>query len=200
MYYQNLAEACALGRPDKNYWKYFKQYEKELPRIIKVLGILKSINPNSVLDVGSGRGRSLWPMVYNFPNTKFMCIDKFPFRAEVIQAVHDGGIKRVSSFCGSISDYKSNEKYDVVTALEVMEHIPEVQDAMDNIVKLCKKYYIASVPSKPDNNPDHIHLFSEQSFANIVEKAVNKNDKKIKKLTFEYVPKHMIVFLYLGEE
>ena len=30
MYYREYAEACALGMPDKNYWKYFKKYG-ELP-------------------------------------------------------------------------------------------------------------------------------------------------------------------------
>jgi len=62
---------------------------------------------------------------------------------------------------------------------------------------LCDKYYIASVPSKPDKNPDHIHFFSEESFKKIIINSAHKNDREIKKLSFEYVLNHMIIFLHL---
>ncbi len=34
----------------------------ELPRVRKVLGILKGIQPRNLLDIGSGRGTFLWPL------------------------------------------------------------------------------------------------------------------------------------------
>src|SRR5262245_16854409 len=38
-----------------------------LPRVRKVLGILRGLGPESVLDVGSGRGVFLWPLLGAFP-------------------------------------------------------------------------------------------------------------------------------------
>jgi 2-polyprenyl-3-methyl-5-hydroxy-6-metoxy-1,4-benzoquinol methylase len=46
--------------------------------------------------------------------------------------------------------------------LEVMEHIPDTQTVVRNAVRLARNYIIVSVPSKPDDNPEHIHLFSNE--------------------------------------
>lgn len=197
MYYEEFAEACALGMPDQNCWKYFKKYDRELLRIVKVLGILKSICPKEILDVGFGRGRSLWPIAYRLQKTKFLCLEKSVKYVRLVNAVHNGGVKRVRAIRKGIEDFESKKRYEVITALEVMEHIPNVQEAMDNIIKLCDKYYIASVPSKPDNNPDHIHFFSEESFKKMIISSVQKHNREIKKLSFEYVLNHMIIFLHL---
>ena len=197
MYYQEFSEACMLGMPNKDYKKYFKKHDRELPRIIKVLGILKSICPKEVLDIGSGRGRSLWPMLYCLKETKFLCLEKSVRYVQVINAVHNGGIKRVSAIRKEIGEFENTKQYEVITALEVMEHIHNSQLAMDNIIKLCGEYFIASVPSKPDNNPDHIHFFSEKDFEEMIKSSVDKNNREIKKLSFDYVLNHMIVFLHL---
>src|SRR5687768_8078680 len=39
----------------------------ELPRVRKVLGLLRGLSPASLLDVGSGRGTFLWPLLDAFP-------------------------------------------------------------------------------------------------------------------------------------
>ena len=44
--------------------------------------------------------------------------------------------------------------------LEVLEHIPEVEKAGTAAVRMAKKYVVVSVPSKPDDNPEHIHLLT----------------------------------------
>src|SRR5947209_2342913 len=38
-----------------------------LPRVRKVLGILRGLAPSSLLDIGSGRGVFLWPLLDTFP-------------------------------------------------------------------------------------------------------------------------------------
>src|SRR2546426_348797 len=35
----------------------------ELPRVRRVLGLLRGLNPESLLDIGSGRGVFLWPLL-----------------------------------------------------------------------------------------------------------------------------------------
>ena len=37
-----------------------------LPRVHAVLGILRTLAPQSLLDIGSGRGAFLWPLLDNF--------------------------------------------------------------------------------------------------------------------------------------
>ena len=57
---------------------YFKEKEL-LPRVNIVLGFLKGIEPNSLLDVGSGRGVFLFPLLNEFPYLKITSIDILEF-------------------------------------------------------------------------------------------------------------------------
>ena len=40
----------------------------ELPRVKRVLGMLRGLAPESLLDLGSGRGTFLWPLLASFPH------------------------------------------------------------------------------------------------------------------------------------
>lgn len=58
----------------------FKQ-GSELPRVRRVLSILRGLAPESLLDVGSGRGTFLWPLVASFPELRVTAIDVSEQRA-----------------------------------------------------------------------------------------------------------------------
>ncbi len=45
----------------------FKQ-NVELPRVRRVLGILRGLQLERLLDIGSGRGAFLWPLLAEFPH------------------------------------------------------------------------------------------------------------------------------------
>jgi ubiquinone/menaquinone biosynthesis C-methylase UbiE len=200
LYYTEFADACAKIITDKDCKKYFKRYDtKELPRIIKVIGILKNLMPETMLDVGSGRGRSLWPMAYNLPDTEIVCADKSTWRCEVIDAVHRGGVDRISVInsdmcpCGLPTN-----SVDVVTALEVIEHALIPGFMFSELLRIAKKFVIISVPSKPDNNPDHLHFFTPQKIDDLVDYAEIQTGKIVRRLTIDYVPKHMIILIRIG--
>jgi len=198
-YYTEFAEACARAIPI-DCAKYFKRYDtKELPRVVKTIGFLKSVRPESLLDVGPGRGRALWAIANALPDMKITCVEKSDWRNEVIYAVHAGGVDRITTHHLDISEGTlfDNDSFDVVSALEVIEHIPNAGAAVSEIVRVAKRFIIISVPSKPDNNPDHVHFFTQQKFEELLDQAEEKNNKPIRRVTFEYIPKHMMVTIRL---
>lgn len=145
---------------------YFKVKE-DLPRVQVVLGFLQGIVPagqcQSLLDVGSGRGVFLFPLLREFPELEVTSLDILPHRVELLQCIHDGGISNLHPLQENICTWNAPDKsVDVVTMLEVMEHIPDTEAVVRNAVRLARNYIIVSVPSKPDDNPEHIHLFSKE--------------------------------------
>jgi ubiquinone/menaquinone biosynthesis C-methylase UbiE len=76
--------------------------------------------------------------------------------------------------------------FDVVSLLEVLEHIPAVPKALAEAVRVARRFVVLSVPSKPDDNPDHIHLLSEKTLRRLF------SDVGITRVTFDYVPGHVI--------
>lgn len=172
-YISRLAEAYRRGY-EKRYkdvevkpemkLHYFKVKE-DLPRVQVVLGFLHGIvsagQCRSLLDIGSGRGAFLFPLLRDFPDLEVTSLDILPHRNELMNCLRDGGIKNLSPELADITTWDAPDKsFDVVTILEVMEHIADTEAVVRNAVRVARNYVIVSVPSKPDDNPEHIHLFT----------------------------------------
>lgn len=147
-------------------FRYFKVKE-DLPRVQVVLGFLRGIvaagQCQSLLDVGSGRGVFLFPLLRDFPGMDVTSLDILPHRVELLQCLHDGGISNLHPQQADICTWDAPDKsFDVLTMLEVMEHIPDTESVVRNAIRLARNYIVVSVPSKPDDNPEHIHLFSNE--------------------------------------
>lgn len=147
-------------------FRYFKVKE-DLPRVQVVLGFLRGIvaagQCQSLLDVGSGRGVFLFPLLRVFPGMDVTSLDILPHRVELLQCLHDGGISNLHPQQADICTWDAPDKsFDVLTMLEVMEHIPDTESVVRNAIRLARNYIVVSVPSKPDDNPEHIHLFSNE--------------------------------------
>lgn len=141
---------------------HFKKKE-DLPRVSAVLGFLRGVRPQSLLDVGSGRGAFLFPFLREFPEVPVTSVDLLPHRVELLQAVAAGGMERLTALQEDVCAWDAPDgSFDVVTLLEVLEHIPEVGRAVENAVRLARRYVVVTVPSKPDNNPEHIHLLTKE--------------------------------------
>ena len=54
------------------------------------------------------------------------------------------------------------QQFDAVTALEVLEHIADLAQAVSEICRVAKQHVLFSVPSKEDDNPEHIHLLTPE--------------------------------------
>jgi SAM-dependent methyltransferase len=158
-----------------------------LPRVQRVIGFLRGVGPGSVLDIGSGRGAALWPMMDALPEARFACIDSSPQRASQLCAVARGW-DRLAAFEGSAGSMPyADAEFDVVTALEVLEHMARPEEAAAEIARVCRRFVVVSVPSKPDDNPEHVRLFGRDSMRELLEGA------GLRQLKFDGVPNHMIV-------
>jgi 2-polyprenyl-3-methyl-5-hydroxy-6-metoxy-1,4-benzoquinol methylase len=134
-----------------------------LPRVSRVLGILRSFAPQTLLDVGTGRGAFLWPLLDEMPHLDVTCLDVLEHRVEGIEAVRRGGISRVRAIHGDICSGDSYGAFDIVTMLEVLEHTPNPNAAARAAMRMAKRAIIVTVPSKEDDNPEHIHVFDAKS-------------------------------------
>lgn len=174
---------------------YFKTKE-DLPRVQVVLGFLQGVVPagqcRSLLDVGSGRGVFLFPLLREFPDLEVTSVDILPRRVELLDCVRLGGVGNLHPMLADICDGGLPDKsFDVVTMLEVLEHIPDTDRAVRNAVRLARNYVIVSVPSKPDDNPEHIHLFSNDDLKNHFLEA------GCSKVKFMSVTNHRVMIAYL---
>lgn len=162
----------------------------ELPRVRSVLGILRGMSTDSLIDIGSGRGTFLWALLDSFPHLKVTALDCSERRATDIAAVCRGGIENLSSV---LMDARAlgfaDNSVDVVTVLEVLEHMEHPNQAVAEAVRVARRFVVASVPSKEDTNPEHIQLFDGKSLQRMFLDAGARSVK------VEYVPNHIIALV-----
>ena len=170
----------------------FKRHET-LPRVKAALGFLRGIQPQSLLDVGSGRGAFLFPFMREFPWVPVTSLDILEKRTAVLREIHDGGMENLTALNASICDWDAPDaSFDAVTLLEVLEHIPDVQAAVRNAVRLARRYVVVTVPSKPDDNPEHIHLLTKPALTELFGAA------GCERLQFDGVPGHLFMVASTG--
>ena len=167
----------------------FKRGHGDLPRVKLMLGYLRGIGPESLLDVGSGRGVFLFPFLDAFPDCSVTALDLLPHRVEFLEDLRRGGLTRLDVRMADVCSQPLPERsVDVVTMLEVLEHIPDVQSAVRAAVAMAKKCVLVTVPSKPDNNPEHIHLLTKPRLTELFANA------GCTRLHFSGVPDHLALF------
>ena len=165
----------------------FKKFAT-LPRIQKVLGILKSMQPQTLLDIGTGRGVFLWPLLDTFPGLPVTCSDLLDHRVVEIKAVANGGmdnLKVLKADAARLPFY--DNAFDGVCLLETLEHLENPQQVIDAVCRVADRFVVLSVPSKPDNNPEHRHLFNADHLRRLLSAAGGFNPK------IEFVLNHIVV-------
>jgi 2-polyprenyl-3-methyl-5-hydroxy-6-metoxy-1,4-benzoquinol methylase len=165
-----------------------------LARVERVLGILHGLQPASLLDVGTGRGDFLWPVLETFPAHPVTATDRDPRRVERLETVRAGGLERLTArrLDARAMDLP-DDAFDVVTLLEVVEHIPEAAMAIAEAVRVARRHVVVSVPSKPDDNPEHIRRFDGARLTVLLMSA------GAGKVNLAYVQNHLIDLARVGE-
>ncbi|MDO4331263.1 MAG: class I SAM-dependent methyltransferase [Eubacteriales bacterium] len=150
----------------------FKSGTQTMPRVRRTIGFLRSLQFETMLDAGSGRGVFLIPFVKEFPWVQVTALDLLEKRVTFLQELAAGGFTQLHAQQKNICDQPfPDDSFDVVTLLEVLEHIPEAETAVAAAVRMAKQYVVVSVPSKPDNNPEHIHLLTKEKLTGMFEAA-----------------------------
>ncbi len=162
----------------------------ELPRVQRILGILRGLAPPNLLDIGSGRGTFLWPLLAAFPQLPVTSVDWSDRRTSDLAAVRKGGIDRLTVVrMDAHLPAFAPRSFDVVTMLEVMEHLKNPQAALNSLVAIARRFVLLSVPSVPDDNPEHLDLFSKERLREMAAKA------GAIRTTIEHVLNHRIVLI-----
>ena len=173
----------------------FKRTHEKLPRVRRVLGMLSGIAPESLLDVGSGRGAFLWPCLSTFPNLYVTACEIDSNRIQLYESVQTGGIDQFQFIQSDVTQLDLPDlSFDVVTMLEVLEHLEYPHVAIENGLRLARRHLIVSVPSKEDDNPAHIHLLTRQKLITMFEKA------GCQRVCFDNVPGHLIALATISSD
>ena len=181
------AQVIDAGRQAELKLYRFKNHE-DLPRVRKALGFLRGAFPENLLDVGSGRGVFLFPFLHEFPGVPVTLVDILPHRVEALSDIHLGGVDALTALQQDITVWNMPDgSFDVVTLLEVLEHIPDVESAVRAAVRLARRYVVVTVPSKPDDNPEHIHLLTKEVLTDLFARAGCEN------LRFDGVNGHLFM-------
>jgi Methyltransferase domain len=160
----------------------------DLVRVRKVLGILRGLQPAELLDIGSGRGAFLWPLLDAFPSLPVTAVDLLERRVADIEAVRRGGVDQVRVFQADATALEfADGSFDVVALLEVLEHIPATALALAEVCRVARRALVLSVPSTLDDNPEHIHLFDQASL------TARLREAGAGRVNVSYVHNHMIV-------
>lgn len=161
---------------------------QQLPRVARALGALKTVAPVSLLDIGPGRGAFLWPLLDAFPDLPVTVVEPDPRRRGHLAAVRDGGIMRLTVQDGDGAALPfADDAFDVATALEVLEHQQDPAPMAREAVRVAARFVVASTPSKPDDNPEHVQLFDATRLRALF------NDAGAVAVSVDYVLNHIVV-------
>lgn len=146
----------------------------------------ETLKPKSVLEVGCGAGFSTLRLKSFFPDTLISASDV----DEKLVAKAQAKNPEVSFSVESIYDLKRQDKsFDLVLALEVLEHLDRPEAALRELRRVTNGWCIVSVPNEPywrwlnmargrylsawGNTTGHINHWGQKSFEKFVAKEFN---------------------------
>ena len=189
---QEIGEILTAGRSAGLKLHVFKNKHDDLPRVKRVLGFLKSVEMKNLFDVGSGRGVFIWPCLNAFPHIDILGVDILPHRIDLLETVKLGGVSNLHAIEADVCNLAlPDHSYDIVTMLEVLEHIQDVTTTVQAAVQIARKYIVVTAPSKPDNNPEHIQFLTKEVLTDYF------NQAGCTRLHFDSVPGHLILVVAL---
>jgi len=129
-----------------SFWNYdYLNVPAEKERLEEIIKIIPS-DVRTILDVGCGNGAFVNALADILPG-RFGKIVGADFSKEALKYV------KVEKYKASISDLPfKNESFDLVTSLEVLEHLPQedFKRGISELQRVSKKYILITVPNEDD--------------------------------------------------
>ena len=164
-------ECCAWGHQQGLALHRFKR-TMGLPRVRRVLGLLRGFRPADLVDLGTGRGVFLWPLVDAFPNLPVVAVDHAPARVSMLEQTRRGGLPQLQAVAAELDALPfASDSADIVTALEVLEHQERPLPAAREALRVARRGVVVSVPSHADDNPEHVQLFTPATLTALLQQA-----------------------------
>ncbi len=157
---------------------------------------LKIIKPLKVIDVGSAEGYVInYLRTNNDSPIEFLGTDIDKEALDRAKTMNVGSRFETCDIL-DVGDKYKNERFDLVMAIEILEHINDYQKAIESLCRIDSKYFLFSVPHEPyfqtinflrgkymstyGNVPDHVNHWSKKRF----KKLVSHRFEIIKDLSF----------------
>ena len=174
------------GPTGNHYDKYASTNPIERRMMQKFLATFDSmvnpLQPLKVLEVGVGEGEILQRISARFPQAAVQGID---LPADHLQA--EWTRRGVNAEFGDATAMRfADGEFDLVLAIEVLEHIPQPERALKEIARVCKGHVVFSVPLEPiwrignmargryigqlGNTPGHVNHWTGKGFQRTVGK------------------------------
>jgi ubiquinone/menaquinone biosynthesis C-methylase UbiE len=178
------ADSTPNGPTGNHYDKYGSQNSIERRMMQGFLSTLDSMVegmvPRSVLEVGVGEGEILQRISRHFPDATTLGID-LPDDELAAEWQQRG----IHAEFGDVTDLRfADGEFDLVLAIEVLEHVPNPERALAEIARVCSGQVVLSVPFEPiwrlgnmargrylrqlGNTPGHVNHWHRWSFAKAV--------------------------------
>jgi len=142
--------------------------------------------PKRVLDLGCGEGFNIGYLQQKSPLVQFSGVDHDKEQLEWLKKL----FPQIKTYHADLTtlDFLP-EKFDLVMALEVLEHLPEPNQALLTMKKLTDRFILISVPWEPffrlsnflrgrniaklGDDPEHINHWTKKQIVNQVKKHFN---------------------------
>ena len=142
-----------------------------LPRVKEIIGIVRGLSIETIVDFGSQRGALLFPLLDQFPNINFKGVDIDQDVFEMLSSINSEQFEMIKSDITKRINEIDDKSMDLVIISEVLEHLENPYLALCEASRISKKYLIITVPSKPDDNPEHIQFFKIDDMVNLIKKS-----------------------------
>jgi len=154
-----------------------------LSRFLQVIeNMARTVNPQSILDIGCAEGFVMNRLRQVIPGAQVTGLDIDD------EALLRGKALGARDTCqGSVYSLPyPDDSFDLVLALEVLEHLEEPEQALDELCRVARQFCLLSVPHEPffraanflrgkhlsrwGNDPEHINHWNAKEFRSFVEK------------------------------
>ena len=154
----------------------------------KIASVVKSLEPETLLDCGCGEGFVSEVLLTEIPELQITGFDVLPESVQLAQLRNP----RATFSTGSIYEIdQEDNSFDVAVAFEVLEHLHEAEKALAELARVASKYVVLSVPHEPffclanaargknlditpkGSDPDHRNFWGREDFGEFVSQQLD---------------------------